>query len=376
MFVRTRNWTGPWSGQAAGQFQVLLNGAPVDKTFGTTDSEWGWIDGGLVTIDQPQMTISLHDLTGFNGRCDALYFTPENNDVPPNDLESLDEMRAQLLGLSLEPEIQEFDFVVIGGGMAGTCAAIAAARLGVQVALVQNRPVLGGNNSSEVRVHLGARINLEPYPNLGNLVNEIGPDQGGNARPKDYYEDDKKLEAVMNEPNLSLFLNTHANQVEVEGNKIVQVTAENTRTGEKIAFRAPLFADCTGDGTIGYLAGAEYMTGRESRSTFNEPTAPEVADSLTMGISVQWFSETGEEPSEFPDIQWGLPWSEEKSFAITRGDWDWETGMGKDMIRETETIRDYGLLVVYSNWSYLKNHHVAREKFAHEKLRWVALHRW
>ena len=78
------------------------------------------------------------------------------------------------------------------------------------------------------------------------------------------------------------------------------------------------------------------------------------------------------QPSGFPDIEWGLPWNEEKSFAITRGDWDWETGMGKDMIRETEYIRDYGLLVVFSNWSYLKNHYIARDKFAHEKLRWVA----
>jgi len=372
LFVRTRNWTARWSEEAAGQFQVLVDGKAVDKTFGTTNSDWSWIDGGVVEIEDPSVTITLHDLTGFNGRCDALYFTPENTDTPPNDLEPLDALRARMLGLSSEPEIQEFDFVVIGGGMAGTCAAIAAARLGVQVALVQNRPVLGGNNSSEVRVHLGARINLEPYPALGNLVNEIGPEEGGNAQPKDYYEDDKKLEAVLNEPNLSLYLNTHANQVEVEDNKIVQVTAENIRTGERIAFRAPLFADCTGDGTIGYLAGAEYMTGRESRDQFNEPTAPEKADNLTMGISVQWFSETGEQPSEFPDIQWGLPWSEEKSFAITRGDWDWETGMGKDMIRETEFIRDYGLLVVFSNWSFLKNHYIDKERFAKEKLRWVA----
>ncbi|MEM6379551.1 MAG: FAD-dependent oxidoreductase, partial [Bacteroidota bacterium] len=209
-------------------------------------------------------------------------------------------------------------------------------------------------------------------PALGNLVSEIGPDRGGNAQPKDYYEDDKKLKAVQNEPNISLFLNHHANAVEMDGQKIAKVFAENLETGEKLAFSAPLFADCTGDGTIGYLAGAEYMTGRESRAEFNEPTAPEVADNLTMGISVQWFSETGDAPTTFPDIQWGLPWNDEKAFAITRGDWDWETGMGKDMVRETEFIRDYGLLVVYSNWSYLKNRYSDKAKFENEKLRWVA----
>jgi hypothetical protein len=232
--------------------------------------------------------------------------------------------------------------------------------------------VLGGNNSSEVRVHLGARINLEPYPNLGNLVNEIGPQKGGNAQPKDYYEDDKKLKAVMNEENISLFLNYHANAVEVKDGSIVKVFAENIETGEKRAFSAPLFADCTGDGTIGYLAGAEYMSGRESRDEFNEPTAPEVADNLTMGISVQWFSRDAGKPVGFPDIQWGLPWDDDKLFAITRGDWDWETGMGKDMVRETEFIRDYGLLVVYSNWSYLKNHYSKKDEFKNEELQWVA----
>ncbi len=372
VFVRTRNWTAPWTDKAAGQFKLLLNGIPIKQIFGVIDQNWSWIDGGVVNIDELETEITLHDLTGFNGRCDAIYFTMDQSDIPPNDNSTLDVLRVNLLGLHHEPREIEFDFVVVGGGMSGTCAAIAAARLGVKVALIQNRPVLGGNNSSEVRVHLGARINLEPYPALGNLVNEIGPERGGNAQAQDFYQDDKKLKAVLNESNISLFLNYHANQVEVEDNRIIKVVAENIVTAERIAFTAPLFADCTGDGTIGYLAGAEYMTGRESREQFNEPTAPKKADNLTMGISVQWFSEKIDSPSDFPDIKWGLPWNEEKSITITRGDWDWETGMGRDMIKETEYIRDYGLLVVYSNWSYLKNHHSDKEKFINEKLRWVA----
>lgn len=373
VFVRTRNWTAPWTNQeAAGKFEVLINGQALPITFGAQGQDWTWIDGGKVKIKDTKVRLALHDLTGFNGRCDAIYFTKDKSDLPPNELEPLDELRADLLGLNQTPQEQQYDFVVIGGGMAGTCAAISAARNGLKVALIQNRPVLGGNNSSEVRVHLGARINLEPYPALGNLVSEIGPDQGGNARPKDYYEDDKKLKAVLKESNISLFLNHHANAVDMKGNKITKVFAENLETGKKLAFSAPLFADCTGDGTIGFLAGAAYMTGRESKAQFNEPTAPEQADNLTMGISVQWFSEKAATPVSFPDIQWGLPWDDEKAFAITRGDWDWETGMGKDMIQETEFIRDYGLLVVYSNWSFLKNRFSKKEKFANEKLKWVA----
>ncbi len=372
VYVRTRNWTAPWTDKAAGKFQVIINGNALKKTFGTSNENWSWNEGGKIKVKDLDVSVALHDLTGFDGRCDAIYFTKDKSDRPANDVIALDQLRSKLLGLDSPPKVEPYDFVVIGGGMAGTCAAISAARLGVKVALVQNRPVLGGNNSSEVRVHLGARINLEPYPALGNLVNEIGPEQGGNAQPKEYYEDDKKLKAVLNEPNISLFLNHHANEVEMKGEKISRVFAENLETGEKLGFEAPLFADCTGDGTIGYLAGAEYMSGREGKDVFNEPTAPEKGDNQTMGISVQWFSEKTDKPVSFPDIDWGLPWDENKVFAITKGDWDWETGMGKDMVRETEFIRDYGLLVVFSNWSYLKNHYSQKEKYANEKLTWVA----
>lgn len=372
VYVRTRNWTAQWSNSAAGKFQIKVNEYTLPKTFGQDHKDWHWTSGGKVKITSINAEISLHDLTGFNGRIDAIYFTKRKNDLPPNKLGELDVFRIEKLGLNQTAKTSKFDFVVIGGGMAGTCAAIAAARLGVKVALIQNRPVLGGNNSSEVRVHLGARINLEPYPALGNLVNEIGPQRGGNAQPKCYYEDQKKLNAVLNEPNISLFLNHHANEVVMKGSSIQKVLAENLETGEKLAFEAPLFADCTGDGTIGYLAGADYLSGRESKADFNEETAPEVADNLTMGISVQWFSEKSNQPESFPDIDWGLTLDDEKSYTITRGDWNWETGMGKDMIQEVEFIRDYGLLVVFSNWSYIKNHHAEKEKFANEKLQWVA----
>ncbi|MFT7249330.1 MAG: hypothetical protein ACI97P_002111, partial [Arcticibacterium sp.] len=317
--------------------------------------------------------LSLKDLTGFNGRCDAIIFTNDPLFKPIESIKILSEFRNTYFGFDKNPrDAGEFDFVIVGGGMAGTCAAISAARNGVKVALIQNRPLLGGNNSSEVRVHLGGRINLEPYPALGNLVNEIGPDEGGNAQPKSYYEDDKKLNAVLNEPNISLFLNHHANKVETQNGTIKRVFATNIKTGEKVIFKAPLFADCTGDGTIGRLAGAEYMTGRESKSVYNEPTAPEVGDNLTMGASVQWFSEEKEDTVTFPEINWGMDWDESKAEEITKGDWEWETGMGLDMTLDFEQIRDYGMLAVYSNWSYLKNKSVNKAKFANESLRWVA----
>ncbi len=211
--------------------------------------------------------------------------------------------------------------------MAGTCAALSAARLGVKVALIQDRPVLGGNNSSEIRVHLGGRINLEPYPALGNLVNEIGPVKGGNAQPASFYEDQKKTDAVRAEKNISLFLNYRANRVEKSGNRITAVRATNVENSKELRFEASLFADCTGDGTIGDLAGADFMMGREGKNEFSEPTAPEVKDKMTMGSSVQWYSGESSHPEPFPDIKWGLDFNEKNVQVVRMGEWTWETGM-------------------------------------------------
>ncbi len=374
MFVRTRNWAARWTTKdAPGKFQILINGKAVAPVFGTESIEWSWQDGGVIDIRKVKSTLALKDLTGFNGRCDAILFTSDLSYMPPSDVQKLAELRAVLNPSSVQVnDAGQFDFVVIGGGMAGTCAAISAARLGLKVALVQDRPVLGGNNSSEVRVHLGGRINLEPYPNLGNLVNEIGPSKEGNALPYENYEDDKKLAAVRNEKNISLFLNNHANVVNMNNGRIESIQATNTETGQKLLFKAPLFADCTGDATIGVLAGAKYMTGRESSKEFSESTAPELADDLTMGSSVQWFAEDKKKNVPFPDIKWGIDWDEEKAEHLIRGDWNWETGMGIDQVNEFERIRDYGLLVVYSNWSFLKNYSIDKGKFEKRQLKWVA----
>jgi hypothetical protein len=374
IYVRTRNWVGYWSDKdAPGKFNVLINDKPVEGIFGTQDTEWDWQFGGKVKIKGGESKISLHDLTGFNGRCDALFFTENPLLRPENDLQKLNLFRKRVLGLPETPESAgKFDFVVIGGGMAGTCAALSAARLGLKVALVHDRPVLGGNNSSEVRVHLGGRINLAPYPALGNLVNEIGPSRAGNAQPATFYEDQKKLDAVLVEKNITLFLNYHANAVEKKGNLINAVFAVNVETSKELRLEASLFADCTGDATVGKLAGADFMTGRESKSDYGEPTAPDVKDNMTMGSSVQWYSNESSQAEQFPDIKWGLTFNENSARIVKMGEWTWETGMRYDQIKDFERIRDYGLMVVFSNWSYLKNHFSEADKYQKSRLDWVA----
>jgi FAD dependent oxidoreductase len=374
VFVRTRNWAARWSNiDAPGKFQLIINNTALSTIFGTNGDNWEWQDGGEITISEKTVSLTLKDLTGFNGRCDAILFSSNPDFIPPNHVAEIEKLRSKLSTETAKANSAgKYDFVVIGGGMAGICSAISAARLGLKVALIQDRPVLGGNNSSEVRVHLGGRIRVEPYPNIGNLVNEIGPLNEGNAKPLSNYEDDKKLKAVLSEKNISLFLNFKANGVKMKNGSIESVEAVNIETGIKKIFKAPLFADCTGDATVGYLAGAKFMMGRESKSEYNEDRAPEVADSMTMGSSVQWYAKTVVDKSEFPDIAWGLEWNEQKLSRITRGDWNWETGMNKNQITDIEHIRDYGMLVVYSNWSYLKNHSLVKEKFTYKQLEWVA----
>lgn len=374
VFVRTYNWTSPWTTkEGPGKFQLTVNGRVLNnKILGTKSTAWEWQEVGKVKTSSGTVTIGLRDLTGFNGRCDAVYFTMDNV-LPPNEREALTAFRKEKLGLpEVVPNAGKFDLVVVGGGVAGTAAALTAARQGLKVALIQDRPVLGGNNSSEVRVHLGGRINLDPYPKLGDVVNEIAPLRGGNAQPGDYYEDEKKLEMVNAENNISLFLNFRAFKVEKEGTTIKTVFARHIETAEELSFSAPLFADCTGDGTIGYLAGADFAMGRESKAEFNEATAPEETDKMTMGSSVQWYSKEGDKSSDFPEFDYGMDFNETNAQKVTMGEWTWETGMNFDQISDFERIRDYGMLVVYSNWSYLKNKSSFKEEYKNKYLDWVA----
>jgi hypothetical protein len=374
VYVRTYNWTSPWKkGEGPGKFRLSVNGKRLSPVLGVEGETWIWQSAGKVKVDRGEVTLGLHDLTGFNGRCDAVYFTSKAGDIPPSDVQALDGFRRELLGLTATPPISDtYDLVVVGAGVAGISAAVSAARLGCKVALIHDRPVLGGNNSSEVRVHLGGRIEAGPYKELGNLQKEFGPTRGGNAQPGDYYEDDIKFKIVSNEENITLFSNYRAIAVEMDGDRIKSVTAKHIENGKERKFVAPLFSDCTGDGTIGYLAGADFAMGRESKAEFGEETAPDVADKMTMGSSVQWYSVDEKKPVGFPYFNYGVKFTADNCEKVTMGEWTWETGMNYDQIKDFERIRDYGLMVVFSNWSYLKNELKENDLYKNRKLGWVA----
>ncbi|MBB4034972.1 hypothetical protein GGR21_000859 [Dysgonomonas hofstadii] len=374
IYVRTFNWTSPWtSTNGPGKFTLKIGNKKLPVVLGDKGSEWMWQSAGKITVKDLQTTVSLVDLTGFNGRCDAIYFTTEERNVPPSDIKELALFRKKMLNIPAIPEETEsYDFVVVGGGIAGMCASAAASRLGCKVALINDRPVLGGNNSSEIRVHLGGSIELEPNKGLGRMIREFGHSREGNAKPGDYYEDGKKSEFIANERNITLYSNYRAIAVKKNGDKIESIIIKNIETGKEICLKAPLFSDCTGDGTIGYLAGADYTSGRESRAEFGEELAPEVADNMTMGASVQWYSVDAGKKIKFPQFRYGVEFNDTNAEKVTMGEWKWETGMNLDQVNEFERIRDYGLLVVFSNWSFLKNELIDNDKYVNRELGWVA----
>lgn len=392
LWVRTRDWCVTWGRkEAPGRFQIILNGSTLPTQLGTEGAEWHWQDVGEVSLKKGENRVALHDLTGFEGRCDALCFT--------KDLEKAPSVERSLA----KPHMAgKYDLVVVGGGIAGCCAALSAARLGCRVALVQNRPVLGGNNSSEVRVGLSGLIAQEPYPNLGYLLDELGgvghwtrheaqqdttlarsrkilsilkehPEKTiHNAGPASNYEDEQKLALIRNEKNITLFLNTQVVKAHCKNGRIRSVVGQHIETGECITLRGTLFADCTGDGNLGFLAGADYRMGREGKAQTEEPRAPEKPDSLVMGMSVQWYSEETDSESTFPDCPWALEFTDSTCIAIDRGDWDWEAGLNRNQVEESEYIRDHALKALYGNWSYLKNHYVHKADFSHKRLVWAA----
>ncbi|MCA9038573.1 MAG: FAD-dependent oxidoreductase, partial [Planctomycetaceae bacterium] len=289
VYVRTMDWVARWKAPGQpGRFQLMIDGKPLAATLGTEGAEWFWHDGGVVEITNKETKLALHDLTGFEGRCDAILFT-QDDQPPPNTSTILASWRKKLLGLGDEPtEKTGYDLVVVGGGYSGMGAALSAARMGCKVALIQNRPVLGGNGSSEVRVWSMGLIRRGKYPRIGEIVEEFCDHATKSPGKYEEFGDADKEAIVRAEKNIDLFLNHHAYKVESDGVAISAVHAFDTRTSEHKRFVGRLYADCTGHGTIGYLAQAKWDMTPKGR----------------MGMSNMWAWDEGEQNVSFPETPW------------------------------------------------------------------------
>lgn len=343
VWVRTKDWVARWDAPGTpGRFQVLVNGRALGETFGTTGIEWHWQPGGTVDLKAGDNQLVLHDLTGFDGRCDCIAFTRADR-PPPNDSAVLPAWRRTALGLPAEPESRgSYDLVVVGGGYSGVGAALSGARMGLKVALIQNRPVLGGNGSSEVRVWAQGLIRRGKYPRIGEIIEEFCDHAKKSPGTYEEFGDAKKEQVVRAEPNIDLFLNTHAFAVEKSAaSQIEAVNCLDTRTSREYRFTGTFFCDATGHATIGHLAGAE---------TVMEPTG-------RMGMSNMWAWDEADAARTFPETPWALPLAM-ADFPYPRdhhGQWFWESGFDKDPLADAEGIRDWNLRAVFGAFNAMKN---------------------
>jgi hypothetical protein len=386
VWVRTKNWApGGWD--APGRFRVIIDGTEIQKDLGN-ENGWGWQYVDRVKISKTDIGVELKDLTGFEGRCDAIYFCTEK-DAPPNEYGKLENWRnEQLYGNDTIPHIQSYDLVIVGGGLAGCGASVAAAEQGLKVALIQDRPVLGGNSSSEIRVHtLGITWKYD------RILKMLNTEHWPNGSPDAKLDEEKRHLNIERYKNISLFLNWKAFRAETIHDSIVYVDAKNNISSEIIRFKAPLFADCTGDGWIGYWAGADYMYGREDSTEFSEHFStlkdkihsdffhkevlkrgdakelliPSKKDFKVMGTSVLWRTKDASQPVTFPSVPWAT--DVVKDYSAINGEWYWEYSFDSiNQIDNGEIIRDHMLKAIYGSFSNAKKDTVNKCK----ELEWVS----
>ncbi len=259
------------------------------------------------------------------------------------------------------------DVVVVGGGMAGVCAAIAAARNGASVVLIQDRPVLGGNSSSEIRMHIvgadcSGRRNDTDSRETGILEELRLEDAVRNPQRSFNMWDLLLYEWVKREHNITLMLNTSCIGVQMsEETRIGAVIALRNSTEDLFTVRGKVFIDCSGDGRLGVEAGAEFRKGREGRDEFGESLAPPKSDHKTLGSSILFITRKHDRPMPFKPPDWirkfprceDLPHRPHSSWEY--GYWWVEWGGELDTIKDNERIRDELLAIALGVWDHIKN---------------------
>jgi len=397
LWARTKDWV---PGHHPGRFQISLGGKPLTQVFGQSGQKgWQWEDGGLHELSG-RVELRLHDLTGYYARCDAIVLCDDPAWTPPRSKEEIALLRVQHGGLSREVKAPgPYDVVVVGGGLAGCVSAVSAARMGAKTALIQNRPLLGGNASTEILVPpvglWSSKVDrLDPHET--GFIEEFRTEGRQKVREGVLYSQ-RLARFVRDEPNLDVFLNTHATGVQMqsgalrpgpspttgEERRIAAVDAQDVNTGQRLRFDARVVIDCSGDSVVALAAGAEYRQGKEPRCMYNEPYAPDEASPNTMGNGLKYFHHATGKPQPFEAPPWIYSFPTCESFSPGRHphfvtdieighQWQIELGGLQDTYADAEEIRDDLLRLIFGLWDHVKNNCL---KYSHKaedhKLAWV-----
>lgn len=265
----------------------------------------------------------------------------------------------------LKQKVHEVDLCVIGGGLGGILTAIAAARHGVKVALMQDRPMLGGNSSSEIRMWVsGAGSRVRNLQETGIMEEILLENMYRNPERNFSIWDSVLYEKVKFEPNIELLLNCACCSADMDGKRIISVTGFQLTTYTWHNIKASIFADCSGDSILADLTGAEYMIGREAKETFNESMALDKSDKKTMGMSLMIQAHETDHKVEYIPPEWAYTFNTDEEMNNKPHDcldkintnFYWiELGGEADSIHDTEQIRDELLKIAFGVWDHIKN---------------------
>ena len=384
IWVRDRNWYRQYS---PGKFTVLVDGKATDNVLGKIPSDkWLWEIAGDVDLVEGEHVLSAHDLTGYFARFSSILLTTDMDYVPSREVERIYADRAKVKGVdSAVKNGGNYDLIVVGGGPGGCPAAIAAARKGIKVLLIQDRSVLGGNGSSEVGITFDGAMTAHINARESGIAEEIRRLRDNDS--EDFGDWERAITTLVNnEPNITVIYNTHVYATDMESDSVIKgVYAMNVRTLEKSYYTAKLFMDCTGDGWLGYHAGAKYRFGREANWQHNEGIAPEFADTMTMSGCIKsgnrpYFFKT-EEPVEYHAPEW-VPalakTDEEFGRAITGNGaqlmWWLEAPNVYDDMWDGEETRDALLMVVLGYYDHIKNYWSKKERVQNYRMRFVSVY--
>jgi len=384
-YIRTKNWVAEHSPDG---LIIEVDGVKSKHICGKMHiRDWYFEIGADFNLSVGEHTLKIYDTTGWFARFACVIITNDYDYTPPKEITLLKKHRLEIKGIKANlTDHGNYDLIVVGGGAAGVCTAISAARYGLKVALLNDRPILGGNGSEEGSVAFEGSAH-RGYQDTG-IIYEIK-----NYRHYHKVTWTKALDDIISkEINIDVFKNTLLLESDTENNFITKIKAVNTYDLTEHTFSATYFADCSGDAWLGYYSGAAYRIGREAKFQHDESFAPENADGNTMsgcatrpvrkfGIDTvcSYFAEETEKEIKFkaPDWAFKLPDGDNLGRVpnnINRGSWWHELQNDYDDLFENEFVRDSMIRMAVGYFDWLKNSWTDCEKAKNYKLTGLGTH--